>query len=405
MLTELPGLVLSRTIPAHCLSGIVTGAYQVCGGVIRNASGQIVAHLINGGASIAGATPLAGVSAAAEVINMAQLYRIGKSVSSIEAATAQLVTLAQGTAVLSGLTLAASIGGFAFLSGRLGRLDRKLGELAKDVRAIHAFLGSQERASLNSALQTLALLPAGQDEKVRIPLLVNARQTVGSIHQRYREQLETAGTVEEMLAVEEYFSVTALSHALCTAELGMQAAAASELEKTYQLWLSHVRRIGREAILASPERFLTPAYGSVKTSELVDWLDFVHATAHGIDWIDRLRDQSAGFRLPRFGSGATDRLGIELIRKFCARDRILQGYVSQYAYFAEHGLLPGQQQEFVARLGTDGATGGCHIFLPADERHGDPHRPPTTDSMARPDPLAVSSRPGSTVPEPVKNPV
>lgn len=91
MLTELPGLVLSRTIPDDCLAGVVTGAYQICGGVVRNTSGQIVAQLINSGASIASATPL---SAAAEAVNMAQLYRIGKSVASIEAATSQLVSLA-----------------------------------------------------------------------------------------------------------------------------------------------------------------------------------------------------------------------------------------------------------------------------------------------------------------------
>ena len=403
MLTKLPGLVLSRTIPDHCLAGILTGAYQVCGGVVRNPSGQIVAHLINSGASIASVTPL---SAAAEVVNMAQLYRIGRSVASIEAATAQLVSLAQSTALLSGLTLAASVGGFAFLSSRLGRLDRKLGELAKEIRAIHTFLASQERASLGSALQTLAMLPPGQDEKIRIPLLVNARQTVGSIHQRYRGQLETVSTVEEFLAVEEYFSVTALAHALCTAELGMQAAAAAELETTYQLWLSSVRRISTEVILASPERFLTPAYGTVKTAELVDWLDFAHGTQHGIDWIDTLREQSAGFRLPRFGPGTTDRLGTELVRKFCARDRILQGYVSQYAYFAERDLLPGQQQEFVARLGADLETGGCYIFLPAEDRHAGEHAQGGPDSKVTPaGPAADTRQAARPFPEPAKNPV
>lgn len=267
-----------------------------------------------------------------------------------------------------------------FLSGRLNRLDRRLGELAKEVRAIHTFLASQERAALGSALQTLAVLPPVQDEKIRIPLLVNARQAVGSIHQRYRGQLETVSTVEEFLAVEEYFSVTALAHTLCTAELGMQAAAAAELETTYQLWLSSVRRISTEVILASPERFLTPAYGSVKTAELVDWLDFAHGTQHGIDWIDTLREQSAGFRLPRFGLGTTDRLATELVRKFCARDRILQGYVSQYAYFAEHDLLPGQQQQFVARLDADMGTGGCYIFLPKRDPHEDERAQEEPDS-------------------------
>lgn len=364
MLTELPGLILSRTIPDHCLFGVVTGTYRVCGGVIRNASGQIVAHLVNSGSSALGATPF---SAAVDAINTVQLHRIGRSVASVEAATGQLLTLAQGTAALSGLTLAVSIGGFAFLARQVTRLERKLSELAKDVKAIQTFLGSQERAALGSAMQTLSLLaPGGQDEKIRIPLLVNARQTIGAIHQRHREQLETVSRVEEVLAAEEYFSVTALAHALCTAELGMQAAATAELESAHELWRSQVRRISLETILSSPARFLTAGYGDVTTAELVDWLDFAHGTEHGIAWIDTLRRQSAGFRLPHFGPAATDLLAIDLIRKFCARDRIFQGYVSQYAYFASHALLPSQHRQFVDSLGQDMATGDCFIFVSTD---------------------------------------
>jgi hypothetical protein len=362
MLTELPGFVLSRTIPEHCLLGVATGAYRVCGGVIRNTSGQIVAHLINSTPHLLSANPL---SAAAEVLNTVQLYKMGQSIASLEAATAQLITLAQGTALLSGLTLAVSIGGFAFLASRLTRLDKRLGELAKDVKAIQTLLASQERAALNNALQTLSMLSATQDEKVRIPLLVNARQAIGTIYQRYREQLEAVATVEEVLAIEEYFSVTALSHALCTAELGMQAAAATELEKAYQLWLSETRRISKATMLASPERFLSASYQDVKTAELVDWLDFAHGTEHGIAWVDTLREQSASFRLPRFGPNATDKLGIDLIRKFSARNRVFQGYTSQYHYFAEHKLLPTEHQQFIAQLRGDKEVGNCHVFVAA----------------------------------------
>jgi tetratricopeptide (TPR) repeat protein len=365
MLTDLPGFILSRTIPENCLLGVATGAYRVCGGVIRNGSGQIVAHLINSSPNLLSANPL---SAVAEVVNTVQLYKMGRSLASLEAATAQLVSLAQGTALLSGLTLAVSVGGFAFLSSRLNRLDKRLGELAKDVKAIQALLASQERAALNNALQTLSTLPSARDDKVRIPLLVNARQTIGTIYQRYREQLEAVTAVEEVLAIEEYFSVTALSHALCTAELGMQAAAAAELEKAYELWLAQTRRISKATMLANPERFLGGAYQEVKTEELVDWLDFAHETEHGIAWIDTLRDQSASFRLPRFGSGASDKLGIDLIRKFSARNRVFQGYTAQYQYFSEHDMLPSQHQQFIARLRGDKEIGDCHVFIAAPGR-------------------------------------
>jgi hypothetical protein len=226
-------------------------------------------------------------------------------------------------------------------------------------------LNSQERAALNNALQTLSSLNPDQEEKIRIPLLVASRQAIGTIHQRYREQLQLVVTVEEALAVEEYFSVTALSHALCTAELGMQDTAAAELEAACALWASETRRISKATVLAQPERFLGASWEDVKTAELVDWLDFAHETEDGIGWVDKLRQQSGSFRLPRFGPGTSDKLGIDLIRKFCARDRIFQGYIPQYRYFAEHKLLPSEHRQFVAGLGRDMEVANCLVFVAA----------------------------------------
>ncbi|HEX8601085.1 MAG TPA: hypothetical protein VF774_00430 [Pseudoduganella sp.] len=365
MLTELPGLVLSRTIPSDCLMGIATGAYKIYGGVIRDSSGQIVAHLVNNSASLLGASPL---SALVEAVNTVQLYKIGQSVANLETATAQLINLAQGTAILSGLTLAVSVGGFGLLLSRLTRLEKKLGELAKDVKAIHSFLQSQERAALNNALQTLSVLTREQDEKIRIPLLVNARQAIGTIHQRYRDQLRGANAIEEVLAIEEYFSTTALSHALCTAELGMQSAAATELNGAHLFWREEVRRISKTLILCDPQRFLTSAHKNVKTEELVDWLDFAHDSQHGIGWIDVLREQSSSFRLPKFGTDTTGDMAIDLIRKFHARDKVFAGYTAQYQYLAKHGIFPSEHQQYVERLGRSGTVNGCHVLLSREYR-------------------------------------
>ena len=47
MISELIGFTVSRTIPDKCLIGIMTGAYKLCGGVVRDNSGQIVAHLVS----------------------------------------------------------------------------------------------------------------------------------------------------------------------------------------------------------------------------------------------------------------------------------------------------------------------------------------------------------------------
>jgi hypothetical protein len=137
MITELAGFTLARAIPDEYLVGVMTGAYKVCGGVIRNPSGQIVAHLINVGSSLASAHPVgATVSAAFDALNTVQLYKLGKSIKAVEAATAQLVGLAQGIMALSGLTLGVSAAGFIFLSKKLNQIDQKLNEIAKDMVAI-----------------------------------------------------------------------------------------------------------------------------------------------------------------------------------------------------------------------------------------------------------------------------
>ena len=49
MLSELAGFTLSRTIPDNILSGVLSGAYKIYGGVVRDNSSQILAHLMNSG--------------------------------------------------------------------------------------------------------------------------------------------------------------------------------------------------------------------------------------------------------------------------------------------------------------------------------------------------------------------
>ena len=131
MISELAGFTLTRAIPDKAMLGIFTGAYKVFGGVIRDNAGRIVVHLANastplGIAAAAGAGPV-GVAAAAaatvtlDAVNAFQLHKVRKDlgelkdgVAAIQAATSQIIGLAQGTMVLSGLTLAVSAAGFGF---------------------------------------------------------------------------------------------------------------------------------------------------------------------------------------------------------------------------------------------------------------------------------------------------
>ena len=237
MITELAGFTLARAIPDRALIGVLTGAYKLFGGVIRDNSGRIVAHLVS-------ANPISAAgSTALEAVNTYQLHRIGRDIGdlkdgigAIHAATSRIVGLAQASTVLSGLTLAVSAAGFVFLAHKLIRIDQKINEIAKDVKAVRTFLESQERAALASALRTLSGIDANLDDRTRIALLVDARQTLGEIHERYRDQFLHVERIEEVLPVEEYFVVTALGQAMCSAELDMHGNAVSDLDDAYSTW-------------------------------------------------------------------------------------------------------------------------------------------------------------------------
>ena len=82
MISELAGFTLSRAIPDNVMMGIITGAYKVYGGVVRNDSGQIVAHLVNAATSSNLLSLVSSpVSMVLSGVNTYQLHRIGADVT------------------------------------------------------------------------------------------------------------------------------------------------------------------------------------------------------------------------------------------------------------------------------------------------------------------------------------
>lgn len=370
MITELVGFTLSRAIPEKCLFGLATGALQLCGGVIRNNSGQIVAHLVNTSSPLGLANQVGSMALGG--LNTYQLHKIGKGVGEIrdnlaalQAATSQLAHVAQGTMLLSGLTLAVSAAGFLFLAKRLDHVDQKLNEIAKDVKAIKAFLQTQEKAALTTALHTLAGIKPGLDDKTRIPLLIGARQTLGEIHQRYREQLSRVERIEDVFGIEEYFAVTALGHAMCSAELDMHGNAVADLDAASSIWRAAARRICSDLVMGpNPERLLSANFADeVKTEEITAWLDFAHGTDKGIEWVDELRRSSTFFRLPQVRVSDTEKRGLQLMRKLVARDRIFEGYTLQYRYLEQHALRPSEVQQYFDSLDAGARVEDCFILV------------------------------------------
>jgi len=271
--------------------------------------------------------------------------------------------------ILSGLTLAVSAASFVFLHKKLAKIDEKLNELAKDVKAIRFFLKSQEKASLTTALKTLSGIGPTLDDNTRIPLLVNARQTLGEIHERYRDQILHLNRIQDVIAIEEYFSITALGHAMCSAELDMLSNAASDLEDAYDTWRTATRRITADMIIRNdPERFLFSAYAAhAKTDEIIDWMDFTHGTDKGIEWIDDLRGKTSALRLPQFKLNNTDKMEIEIIRKLTARDRIYDGYKAQYRYLQSIASRPSKIQSYFDSLNEDDRIEDCFLLVADSE--------------------------------------
>ena len=375
MIAQLAGFTLTRAIPDQALVGVITGAYKVCGGVIRNSSGQIIAHLVNGSSPLPMINP---VGTTLKGINTVQLHLIGKdvaqlkeSVVALQAATAQLVTLAKGTMLLSGLTLAVSAAGFVFLTKKLNKIDGKLEALEKEGRAIRQFLERHERARLNAALKTLGGINNTVDESKRIPLLVHARQTLGEINEKYRELLvnvQNLQNIQEVLVIEDYFSVTALGHMMCSAELDMRTQSYQDFSEAYQTWINTAQRIARDMILRdNPQRFLQQRYSKlVRTDEIIDWLDFTEGTDRQIEWIDDLRSMREMIILRRSGPTTQDAEETALLRRLVARNRVFLGYQSQLEYFAANDLRPSYVQAFLETLPEDNKIDECFLLVAND---------------------------------------
>ena len=368
MISQLFGYTLSKTVPEAVLHKVISGAYIVSGGVIRNHAGHIVAHLVDAVPSVVTGNVGGIAHAAVGTINAFQLHKLGKQVhaTSGQAGALQVAVqhlthltqgitlLAQGTLLASGLTLAVSVASFVVLSNKLGKVDERLKAMSKDIKDIKAFLEIDERSRLQNALITLT----GAADNARMTMLVNTRQTLGEIHLKYRELMEKVEDYAMASAIEEYFAITALAQARCTAELDLFDFAKSELKNAVRIWRASGRRIASRFLDGSErQHLLTAKYAKViPTDELIDCFDFTYGKEDeiteskcllenkGIEWIDELRGKRASIpasilNLKKKIKPEEER-AVELIRRLSLRNRIFEGYESQYDCFAKHRQRP-----------------------------------------------------------------
>lgn len=395
----IPGWTIARTIPYETLIGLATGKYKLYGGVVRWAAGtpnagQIVRHLIPVASNPLGIIPglnfIPGIVANLQLnelkgitqFNSYQLMQLSGQISTLAQSTQQILQVATGAAVLSGLGLVVSSIGFVAINSKLNTIDSRLKEIQKDVQAIKYFLESSERAKLFAALAALLKIDAKTASEHRHTILHTARNTLAEINMRYRELLAEATTIETAMAHEEYFSLTALAQARCTAELGMLDMAHKEIQEMNTFWQSQALRISRELLVSKhPERFLaTDFVDDVSTAELIQWLDFVYEEKKGLGWIDELRRK---FNEPWYskgwfsgaGSGLNQNVGIGLekeqtmlipaLKKLMARGSVFEGYVVQYELLEEQQLKPSEFEHQLAALPESSLVEGYVILEPS----------------------------------------
>jgi hypothetical protein len=371
----IPDWTIARAIPHETLIGLVTGQYKLYGGVIRWAAGtphagQIVRHLIP-----VGANPLGTIPAYQLTQLLGQIHTFSQS------STQQVLQIATGTAVLSGLGLVVSAIGFVTINNKLNTIDDKLKEIQKDVKAIKSFLESSERAKLFAALNALLKLDSRTAPEHRHTILHTSRNTLAEINMRYRELLSEASTIETAMANEEYFSLTALAQARCTAELGMLDIAHKEVVEMNTFWQTQAHRISKEVLIGKhPERFLATDFADiVSVAELIQWLEFVYEENKGLGWIDELRRKinEAWYSKGWFsggGSGLNQDVGIGLekeqkmlvpaLRKLIARSEVFEGYVAQYELFEEQQMKPSEFEYKLASLPESSSIDGYLILEP-----------------------------------------
>lgn len=391
MADSLLGLILTRTVPSEVITGLLTKQYQLYGGVIRWApgteyAGQIVRHLVPVAPQLTTSSLFGPVSGVFQAANTYQLH-------TLNIAAQQILQVATGTMILSGLNLAVSAMGFAIINQKLKRLERQLNEIQQEIRAIRELLELDERAKLGAALQNLLYATQSRNLENRRQMLFDAKNVLAPVNLKYKELLSKTDTIETAMGYEEYFSLTSLANTRCLAELGMLDIARRNIEDDNKFWAEQARRIANDHLLGqNPERFLFSDFvKDVPTTQLIEWLDFAENSEKGYEWIDELRSRTNSWypqgKYSDVGKGTSQVFSsigsvfarktpegfesekqkvIPALQKLTARNKVLHGYVAQYELLEENDVTPSQFEEKIAQIGPESVVDGYLILQPPE---------------------------------------
>ena len=349
MLADL-GLTVARQIPLDTLTGLVSGMYSLHGGVVRDAGGRIVSHLVTSGATGAVSNLVPGLGVLGQVLQGAQLWKIGKDVATVQRTVDTLLKLSMTGTVLSGLGLVTSIAGFAYLSHRLNQVDKKLADMAKDIKDIKLSQEDLHKSELQTAIDNARHAENAPDRAIRRGLLIDSKREFNKLTHHYKQQWARCQTVPEIQTINELYTLAILGYAMVCSDLGLRDSAALDLRKNCQEWTSLARGHASAMLLgAHPERLISGDYvDRLPAAVLVDLLDFAHYERRGIGWIDVLRSESLKHNtlLVNLASSAPDSLrkrlskgepegAIALAKALHARAGVLDANATHYEFLRE----------------------------------------------------------------------
>jgi len=367
---EVFGHRVLRSIPPEVSQGLVSGMYKLYGGAIRWApvtakGGQIVCLLVPTKSFV---NSLEG-TAPALFANVGNVYssfnKTSLKADQIFNVSQEILSISKSAMISSGLNLVFSAIGFAYVSDRLNKIDKKLDEVQKDIREIKAFLESKEHAELRAALNDLLKLTSIKDLETRKTVLHTARQSLSIISERYREQLADAENLQKTIINEEYYCLTSYARMHCSAELNMQETVVGEIDEMIKFWDTKIRQVTKKDILRSnAERFLYNEYvNDVPVETLVELLDFAGDEKKGYKWIDELRRKNKSwypenyYHSPLDGErgnlSAEKWLTFPVIQKILARRNVLEGHRSQIEFLAMNKITPTEFEEKISGLVKD----------------------------------------------------
>lgn len=278
-----------------------------------------------------------GVNTLSSLAANGQLYSLAHNVAEIQSSVANVLNIAATGAVLSGLGLVTSIVGFAFLSRRIGALDKRLSVLVDDVKGITQTLMYQELANLRGAVKLMQHAELADNPDVQRGKLLQANEAFTKLLYFYGQQWAGEKDLKQLPFLEDCYMLAFTGASITNSELGMHGVASNEFIEHYQSWKTTAQENVKDHLLnENSKRLLKDVTANVLSiRQLVKLMDFAYDSEKGIDWIDELRNHSS-LRPPQLR--AVPVRSIEMAKNLTARNDVLNATAAHLEFLEKKHL-------------------------------------------------------------------